>query len=102
MDFDFETNGLYLLLSDRGDVYTFHWALFLATTRKAGEMFHLVNADSNADSATTWRFEHEFSSTTASLGSVILALKVAVMDPVLHGPLRDRLAQIPIQDFPLS
>lgn len=94
MALEFETNGLYLLLSQRGDTYTFHWGLYLAKTPKEGEIFHLINPKNSA----AWRYEHKLSANLGSSNRLVLALKVAVMELALHDALRARLSQIPIQD----
>ncbi|KAB8278612.1 hypothetical protein BDV30DRAFT_233575 [Aspergillus minisclerotigenes] len=69
MALTFEANGLYLLLSDRGDNYTFHWGLYLAKSQPEGEVFHIVNAQNS----TEWIYESQTSKT-------------------------DRLSQIPLED----
>lgn len=93
MALQFETNGLYLLLSERGDAYTFHWGLYLAKSRNDGEIFHLINLENS----TTWKYEYKLSKNVGSSNRLILALKVAVMDSALHDALKTRLLQIPIK-----
>ena len=94
MALQFETNGLYLLLSERGDAYTFHWGLYLAKSTTDGEIFHLINLQNSA----AWKYEYKLSRTVASSNRLVLALKVAVMDPSLHDTLQSRLSQVPVQD----
>lgn len=100
----FETDGLYILLSDRGeDSYgSFHWSLFLAKSNTTGTMFHLINAtliDSiRAASASSWRYETK-SSIASQSRRLLLALKVGVLEPVLQDAVGDRLAQVPIEEY---
>lgn len=90
---NFEINGLYLLLSDRGDTYTFHWGLYLAKSSSDGVIFHLINPVNS----TAWIYEAKSTRNVSQSVRLLLALQVGVLDPVLHGSLSDRLAQIPIQ-----
>jgi hypothetical protein len=107
----FESNGLYILLLDRGeDTFTFHWAFYLAKPKAPnsggsggegdGIIFHVINPASS----TEWIYESKTSKDDGDVlqgysRRLILALKIAVMDPVLHEPLSDRLAQIPIDSY---
>ncbi|KAF7122518.1 hypothetical protein CNMCM5793_000543 [Aspergillus hiratsukae] len=89
----FDVNGLYILLSDRGDKsYTFHWGFYLHQAEKSGYLYHLVN---ESDS-TSWRFEARPSKNIMHSQRLLVALKIGVLDPALHQALLDRLGQIPI------
>jgi hypothetical protein len=89
----FDINGLYILLSDRGDkTYTFHWCLYLHQTIDSGSLYHLIN---ESDS-TSWRFDPQPITNIANDERLLGALKIGVLDPTLHQPLRDRLWEIPI------
>ncbi|KAL3472022.1 hypothetical protein BJX99DRAFT_236412 [Aspergillus californicus] len=89
----FETNGLYLLLSDRGDISKFHWGLYLATSPLGGQIGHLVNRAGMVD----WQYESTTSQNDATPNKLLLALKLADLDPALHDALMARMSQIPIQ-----
>ncbi|KAL5334928.1 hypothetical protein BJX70DRAFT_402126 [Aspergillus crustosus] len=89
----FETNGLYILLSDHGDTTTFHWGLYLAKSPVAGETFHLVDRANRID----WRYETKPSQNVGSSNKLLLALKIAVLDPVLHVRFETCMLRIPIQ-----
>jgi hypothetical protein len=91
---NFETNYIYILLSDRGDSYRFHWALYLAKSNTDGVIFHLHNPVNS----TTWAYESQPSSDIPDPDRLLLALEVGgVLEPLLHDSLGDRLAQIPIE-----
>ncbi|KAL1961656.1 hypothetical protein VTN77DRAFT_1371 [Rasamsonia byssochlamydoides] len=96
----FEPNNLYILLSDLGYDYRFHWQLFLATSSSSGAIFYLVNRqDSNTSTTTTktWVYETMSSADTSDFSTLIVALTVTVIEPILHDSLSDCLAQIPIK-----
>lgn len=91
----FELNGLYILLSDRGDKsYTFHWRLYLHQSPTSGSIYHLLN---DID-PTIWRFEHLPDQTVIYDPSLLGALKIGVLDPTLHAHFLERLHQIPLVD----
>jgi hypothetical protein len=91
----FETNGLYILLSDRGEKsYTFHWRLYLHQSPTSGTIYHLLN---DAD-PTIWRFEHLPEQTVLNDHALLGALKIGVLDPILQAHFLERLHQIPIVD----
>lgn len=90
---NFDVNGLYILLSDRGDnSYTFHWGLYLHQTPDSGYIYHLVN-DSGA---TGWYFEPQPRRSVKFSRGVLVALKIGVLGPIMHQPLLDRLREVPI------
>lgn len=91
----FERNGLYILLSNRGDKsYTFHWCLYLHQSTTSGSIYHLLNGND----PTIWRFEHLPDQTVIYDQALLGALKIGVLDPTLHAPFLERLRQIPIVD----
>ncbi|KAI2674446.1 hypothetical protein DTO012A7_6851 [Penicillium roqueforti] len=91
----FEVDGLYILLSNRGDKsYTFHWSLYLHQSPKLGSVYHLLN---DIDTS-TWRFEHLPNESVIYDQALLVALKIGVLNPILHMPFLDRLRQIPIVD----
>lgn len=89
----FDTNGLYLLLSDLGDGYRFHWGLYLAKSGDSGTIFHITNSD---DDAKAWVYEAKESGNVGKSQRLLIGLKIAVMDPALHESLQGRLQQVPI------
>ncbi|KAF7163166.1 hypothetical protein CNMCM5623_008236 [Aspergillus felis] len=89
----FDVNGLYILLSDRGDKgYTFHWGLYLHQAEDSGYLYHLIN---ETDSS-SWRFDPGPSKNMMNSQRLLVALKIGVLEPTLHQALLDRLWQIPI------
>lgn len=78
----FGVNGLYILLSDRGDKsYTFHWGLYLHQAENSGYLYHLVN---EADS-TSWRFDQGPIKNIVNDQRLLGALKIGVLDPTVFG-----------------
>ena len=88
----FDSNSLYILLSDLGDDYRFHWGLYLAKSPESGIISHLTNPENT----TTWTYEAKSSANASSSGSLIIAVKVATIEPELVDTLCNRLAKIPI------
>ncbi|WEW59814.1 hypothetical protein PRK78_005294 [Emydomyces testavorans] len=86
-----ETNCLYIVLSERGDFLTFHWALYLATAPRSGIIYHLINPGG------VWTYEKKISQTLVDSRSLSLVLKIANMDPKCWGLMEQCLAAIPIQ-----
>lgn len=93
MALKFEINGLYLLLSDRGDTFTFHWGLYLAKSPADGDVFHIINADT----PNTWKSDFRTCKSFMHPNKILLSLKLAVLEPELHSALKDRLSHIPIK-----
>ncbi|KAL3479801.1 hypothetical protein BJX99DRAFT_61627 [Aspergillus californicus] len=87
----FEPNGLYILLSDLGSEWQFHWAFYLAMTAHSGRILHLIN---NIDTDHVWKYVSRFMVGVPKTSTLLVALKIAVMDPVLHEPLDSRLAAV--------
>lgn len=91
----FEVNGLYILLSDWGDKsYTFHWRFYLHQNPTSGSIYHLLN---DID-PTIWRFEHLPDQSVIYDPSLLGALKIGVLDSILHAHFLERLGQIPLVD----
>ncbi|KAB8067264.1 hypothetical protein BDV29DRAFT_163555 [Aspergillus leporis] len=87
----FDTNGLYALLSDRGSLYNFHWGLYLAKSPTTGVEHHLKNEDNWC----MWNIKISPTYNVVSFSKLKVALKVAVLDSVLHDCMGDRLREIP-------
>ncbi|KAK2765105.1 hypothetical protein FQN54_008804 [Arachnomyces sp. PD_36] len=94
----FDPNGLYILLTDIGAELQFHWGFYLATAPKEGWIFHLIN---NEDTNHEWKYQTKPSVNVPSSLNLLVAVKIAVLEPGLHAPFGDRLAQIPIAPSPL-
>lgn len=94
----FDAGGLYILVSDIGAERQFHWGLYLATTSSSGFIFHLINNESTNN---TWGYQMKASTNVPSSISLLVAVKIAVLDSVLQDALPDRLAQVAIQDSSL-
>ncbi|KAK2762048.1 hypothetical protein FQN54_001054 [Arachnomyces sp. PD_36] len=90
---NFDPNGLYIVLSDIGAIDRFHWGLYLATSEDIGVIFHLTNPPNSSE----WIYETRTTSNMRQSVNLLVATKIAVIDPVLGGIMPDRLAQIPIQ-----
>ncbi|KAM5438414.1 hypothetical protein MferCBS31731_004991 [Microsporum ferrugineum] len=93
MALPFEANGLYVLLSDRGDLWTFHWGLYLANTKDNGTVYHLVNPPNSND----WMYEAKQSNNVQNSNRLLVALKVGIVEPLLHEMLGQCLSEVPIQ-----
>ncbi|KAJ5093583.1 hypothetical protein N7456_009444 [Penicillium angulare] len=92
--FNFELNGLYILLFDRGGKsFTFHWSLYLHQTETSGYTYQLLN---DGDSPFTWYFDSGPSENIKYSDRLLVALPIGVLNPILHKAVHDRLSQIPI------
>lgn len=87
----FDPNSLYILLSDLGAERQFHWEFYLAITETDGQQYHLVN---NADTGNTWKYLSRSTRGIPKALTLLVAMKIAVMDPALHGPLGARLEDV--------
>ncbi|KAL4904119.1 hypothetical protein BDW74DRAFT_179213 [Aspergillus multicolor] len=87
----FEQNGLYILVSNINKVRQYHWSLYLATARDKGRIFHMVNS---IETNYQWRYRSYMSANVPKSKTLIVAVRITVMDPVLHGPLGDRLEAV--------
>lgn len=88
----FDPNSLYILLLDRGDTYLFHWELYLTLTSKEGITFHI----NNDTGPTKWQYKSARTAEMPQLRRLLLALKIGVLEPILHKALADRLALVPL------
>ncbi|KAJ6113676.1 hypothetical protein N7523_006993 [Penicillium sp. IBT 18751x] len=88
----FEANSLYLLIRDRGDTYVFLWSLYLTTTATEGIHFHIINEVGPTD----WKYERTPTNEIPCLRDLLVALKIGVVGPTIHGALSDRLALVPL------
>ncbi|EGE06638.1 hypothetical protein TEQG_05636 [Trichophyton equinum CBS 127.97] len=89
----FDENGFYILLSDRGDSWRFHWGLYLAKTKSSGIVYHLVNDMPSTD----WRLEVKESGNVLQSNKLLGALKIGIIEPMLHEMLGQCLLEIPIE-----
>ncbi|KAL2833846.1 hypothetical protein BDW59DRAFT_64592 [Aspergillus cavernicola] len=95
----FDINGLYILLSDLGSERQFHWAFYLAKDLNSGPMYHVVN---NADTQHQWQYISRMMTGTPKDKTLLVALKIAMMDPVLHDALGARLDAVSITPAPVT
>lgn len=91
----FEPNGLYLCVLDRGDTYNFHWELYLAVTPTTGTFCHIINDKQPA----RWEFEAVNTNEMPSLRQLLVGLKIGSVSPMMHRPLCNRLGVIPLDPF---
>lgn len=87
----FDINGLYILVSDLGSDIQFHWALYLVQSRGRGIMFYVINS---IETGSQWQYQTKASTGTPNSLNLLVAVKIAVMDPALHSALADRLAAV--------
>lgn len=86
-----ETNGLYILLSQLDAANKWHWALYLHKGDTAqGGIFHITDVKG------PWRYEHLRSPSVIYDANIVVALKVAVVEPVIQPALIDALETIPM------
>ncbi|KAE8417866.1 hypothetical protein BDV36DRAFT_255611 [Aspergillus pseudocaelatus] len=88
----FDRNGLYILVSDIGSDIQFHWAFYLVQSRGQGIMFHVINS---LETSNQWQYQTKPIIGTPYSLNLLVAVKIAVMDPALHRALADRLAAVP-------
>lgn len=93
----FDTDGLYVVLSNMGEAFHFHWGLFLATTPDEGTTFHVTNGPGTGFK---WTYETKLNKNLKNSVTLIYASKIAVVDPVLHQPLAEQLAAVSIASSP--
>lgn len=106
-----EVNGLYVLLSDRGDTFSFHWALCLAASAESRRIYHLINPagsqswiyecksstlPSSSSSPSTSTSSPSSSAAVADPRRLVVAVQIAVVEPALHEALGECLASLPI------
>ncbi|KAJ5961015.1 uncharacterized protein N7479_008165 [Penicillium vulpinum] len=87
-----EPNALYILLLDLGGSCLFEWKLYLSSTPTMGRTFHITNETGPI----AWQYKTEVVYNIASNMRVVLALKIGVVEPVLHAALGARLALVPL------
>lgn len=88
---ELDQNGLYILVSDMGSDLQYHWGLYLAKTPEEGEIFHVVN---NITTNHEWQYQTKHSRNVKESVTLLVALKIAVVVPVLHEPLAERLGAV--------
>ncbi|KAI5787316.1 hypothetical protein EDC01DRAFT_661397 [Geopyxis carbonaria] len=94
---NFEPNSLYILLADRGADITFHWSFYLTVSSESGFFFHVLNSALNPNE---WAYQTHAMTSTNVPSTVLLAVKVAVVEPVLHDALSERLGTVPLTRSP--
>ncbi|KAL4915372.1 hypothetical protein BDW62DRAFT_203682 [Aspergillus aurantiobrunneus] len=61
--------------------WQFHWAFYLATTPRSGRILHFVN---NIDPGHVWKYVSRLMTGVLKSSMLLVALKIAVMDPVFY------------------
>lgn len=89
----FETNGFYLLLSDIGAERQFHWGLYLVKGPSNGVTFHLIKGPQTGNK---WQYQTKKTTNVPNSVNLLVAIKLAVMNPSLYTALADKLAKIPV------
>ncbi|TGO53507.1 hypothetical protein BCON_0122g00240 [Botryotinia convoluta] len=84
----FDVNGLYILLSNPMERFTYHWGLYLCTRPGAGRIYHVSNAETGI-----WRILPIKDNYT-----LMYAMKIAVIDDYTQQALEDRISQVPVED----
>lgn len=92
----FDTNGLYLLLSDIGAERQFHWGFYLAKSPTHGVIFQVVKG--TYTTGDKWEYKTKPSINVPNSVNLLVGVKIAVLEPILHNALATRLAEIPVQD----
>lgn len=92
-EISFNTNGLYILISDIGEVLRFHWGLYLALSPGHGIILHTVN---NRDTGHQWQYQTKANIGVPNSKPLLVALQIGLIGPDLHGPLAERLATVPV------
>ncbi|KAK2762101.1 hypothetical protein FQN54_001108 [Arachnomyces sp. PD_36] len=90
-----DENGLYILLFDHWNGRHFDWELYLATSTESGTIFQVVYPGPYPH-CQSYIFDARSSTNERRSAALIVAVKVAVMEPILHEALHIRLARIPI------
>ncbi|KAL3456711.1 hypothetical protein BJX64DRAFT_270156 [Aspergillus heterothallicus] len=87
----FDANGLYIILSDIGALDQFHWGYYLAVSENHGRLYHLIN---NKDTGYKWKYDSHPTHNVPKSKALLVAHKIAVMDPALHAPLGEMLEAV--------
>lgn len=96
--FVFDTNGLYIILTDMGIETLYHWGLYLAQSSRNGLIFHMINSPITGGK---WEYQSKPNDGTPYSKTLLVAVKIAVIDVDLHQPLADTLAEVPV-DPPIN
>ncbi|KAK8147490.1 hypothetical protein G3M48_001532 [Beauveria asiatica] len=91
---DLDINGLYILLSEQGLAYRWHWGLYLHKEKEWGYAMHITRPSD----AVPWRYEDREVRNVIFSISVTIALKIAVILPDMDDALRGRIARVPVDD----
>ncbi|KAM3522707.1 hypothetical protein NHJ13051_005498 [Beauveria bassiana] len=91
---DLDINGLYILLSEQGLAYRWHWGLYLHKEKERGYALHITRPSD----AVPWRYEDREVRNVIFSVSITLALKIAVVTPDMDDALRGRIARVPVDD----
>ncbi|PGH20441.1 hypothetical protein AJ80_03587 [Polytolypa hystricis UAMH7299] len=87
-----ELNCLYILLSDRGWVGTFHWALYLHQADLTGRLYHVVNRDDGI-----WKLEVMECANKIRAADLMAAVRIGVILPEFFDMFDKGLSQATIR-----
>ncbi|KAF2014396.1 hypothetical protein BU24DRAFT_410145 [Aaosphaeria arxii CBS 175.79] len=82
-----DANGLYILLENIGYENSFHWGFYLATSSSDGYIIHMTYNEAT----TAWIFEEKLTSDVGNSPSLLVAVKIAVVEQTLQHHLVSRL-----------
>ncbi|KFY30936.1 hypothetical protein V493_01534 [Pseudogymnoascus sp. VKM F-4281 (FW-2241)] len=91
----FDVNGLYNILLDIGSERHFHWGFYLATEPRSGIIYYVINGPQTGDQ---WQYQTKRSQNVPSSVTLLTGMKIAVIEPLLHEALTDRLAAVEVED----
>ncbi|OBT85247.1 hypothetical protein VE02_05179 [Pseudogymnoascus sp. 03VT05] len=91
----FDVNGLYIILSDIGNERQFYWGFYLATEPNSGIIYHVVNGP---QTGYHWKYQTKKSHNVPSSVALLTGMKVAVIEPLVHEALGEKLATVPVED----
>lgn len=89
----FHTDGLYIFLTDLGHETLFHWGLYLAQGPDHGVIFQMINGPTADDK---WEYQCKVSDDVPYSKTLLVAVKIGVIEQVLHQPLANVLAEVPV------
>lgn len=90
----FDIDGLYIILTDLGYETLYHWGLYLAQSPSHGLIFHMINGPRTGGE---WEYQSKTSNNVPYSKSLLVAVKIAVIEPSLQHALVDALAEVSVE-----
>ena len=87
-----DVNGLYILLRDQGLENEWLWGFYLHRGLSDGWIFYVSRP------ADSWLYDHRTSRTVVYSLSIAAALRIGVIEPLMHETLRDRIGRVPLEN----